>query len=462
MHSCPSPTSCTSATAAPTAGAAATAAAASRRRNGPSDSTPEHTHSTHWNSTHDDGQSSLSGTSPGAAIHENDKPSVSSTTRAANQHDRGHDGDGSAEVHATDSRHGLPNLLSVFNCQGLLPRIVPNKVPYISDLLHDNNHLFMALTETWLHDHKDAELYTEGYKFFRQDRSRTRRGRGRNSGGVAAYVREDIAVTMEPVINYSSGFKEILGLHSKVLNFLVIVIYRQPDDIAGGHCSTGIHLKQALGKVSDVLSAVYGRILETVLCGDFNFPHADWTNGTVRSGALKEERVMTEDLAELAEEFFRFQQIHEATHRKGNILDLLFSNNPQFIHSYKPVETMYSEHSIVECATKYHPSNIQEAKKQKKYSPAASQLEKLNFFSEDADWMGLNNELKDHNWSEEFRSGDPDSMLRCFIDVCSAAASEYIPGRKAFRKTSMKSRIPREILQKATYQFPTVQDHFRS
>ena len=105
---------------------------------------------------------------------------------------------------------------------------------------------------------------------------------------------------------------------------------------------------------------------------------------------------------------------------------------------------MYSDHSIVECATKYHPSNVQEAKKQKKYSPAASQFEKLNFFSEDADWMRLNDELKDHNWSQEFQSDDPDSMLRCFIDVCSAAASEYIPERKAFSKTSIKSRIPRE------------------
>ena len=109
---------------------------------------------------------------------------------------------------------------------------------------------------------------------------------------------------------------------------------------------------------------------------------------------------MTEDFAEQAEEFFLFQQIHEATHRKGNILDLLFTNNPQYIHSYKPVGTIYSDHSIVECTTKYHTSSVQEAKKQKEYSPAASQFEKLNFFSEDADWMGLNNELKDHNWSQ--------------------------------------------------------------
>ena len=113
---------------------------------------------------------------------------------------------------------------------------------------------------------------------------------------------------------------------------------------------------------------------------------------------------MTEDFAEQAEEFFLFQQIHEATHRKGNILDLLFTNNPQYIHSYKPVGTIYSDHSIVECTTKYHTSSVQEAKKQKEYSPAASQFEKLNFFSEYADWMGLNNELKDHNWSQEFRS----------------------------------------------------------
>ena len=49
---------------------------------------------------------------------------------------------------------------SVFNVQGLKPRTVHSKVPYLNDLLHQGNQLFIALSETWLRDHRDAEVRT--------------------------------------------------------------------------------------------------------------------------------------------------------------------------------------------------------------------------------------------------------------------------------------------------------------
>ena len=96
----------------------------------------------------------------------------------------------------------------------------------------------MALTETWLYNHKDAELYIEGYKLFRADRKRQKRARGRFSGGVGCYVRLDIASTMEIVVNFSNGVVELLSLYSQVHNLYITTIYRQPDDIAGNHRST--------------------------------------------------------------------------------------------------------------------------------------------------------------------------------------------------------------------------------
>ena len=38
---------------------------------------------------------------------------------------------------------------SYFNVQGLAPQTKPSKVPFISDQLHNNNQLFIGLTETW-------------------------------------------------------------------------------------------------------------------------------------------------------------------------------------------------------------------------------------------------------------------------------------------------------------------------
>ena len=50
--------------------------------------------------------------------------------------------------------------------------MVPSKVPFIQDLLREENQLFIALTETWLNEHKNAELLINGYTLFCQDRKR--------------------------------------------------------------------------------------------------------------------------------------------------------------------------------------------------------------------------------------------------------------------------------------------------
>ena len=46
------------------------------------------------------------------------------------------------------------NCFSVWNCRRLKPLTVPSKVPFIQDLLREENQLFIALTETWLNDIK--------------------------------------------------------------------------------------------------------------------------------------------------------------------------------------------------------------------------------------------------------------------------------------------------------------------
>ena len=141
----------------------------------------------------------------------------------------------STHVHAIPTRRHEQSLncFSIWNCRGLKPRTVPSKVPYIQDLVRDQNQLFMALTETWLCEHVDAELTVEGYTLFRQDRKRQKKRKGRDSGGVAVYVRDDLAADMVTVASYSNGVIEFLGLYSKTKNLLLLVMYRQPDDIIG-------------------------------------------------------------------------------------------------------------------------------------------------------------------------------------------------------------------------------------
>ena len=61
-----------------------------------------------------------------------------------------------SDVH-TDAAQSIPNIKSfiVLNIQGLKPRSVPSTLLCIQGLLKTDNQLFIALTETWLREHKD-------------------------------------------------------------------------------------------------------------------------------------------------------------------------------------------------------------------------------------------------------------------------------------------------------------------
>ena len=109
-----------------------------------------------------------------------------------------------------------------------------------------------ATHKTWVREHNDAELHVEDYTLFRQDRQLLNRGRGRESGSVAVYLRDDMAADVEPVIGFSNGVNAILGLYSKSKSLLLVVIYRQTDDIVVGHRSTHTEFSQVLIKFTDV------------------------------------------------------------------------------------------------------------------------------------------------------------------------------------------------------------------
>ena len=224
---------------------------------------------------------------------------------------------------------------SVFNVHGLKPNTVPSKVPYVSDLLVEKNQLFIALTETWLHNHKDAELHIDGYKLFRGDRERKRKTtRGRFSGGVGCYVRLDLACTMEVMINFSNGVVELLGLYSHAKNVYIAVIYRQPDDRVGNNRSTEKEFLAAIKRLYSSLSGLPNPAPNVLLCGDFNIPHASWPDGSPSTGSSSMEKEILECVSDLSNNHFLTQHITTPTHVDGGTLDLLFCNNNSIFHSY--------------------------------------------------------------------------------------------------------------------------------
>ena len=136
----------------------------------------------------------------------------------------------------------------------------------------------------------------------------------RDGGGVALYINDTDAITSEVILTFSSGVIEALGVHIKPRNLVVIVVYRQPDDPIGGHRSGSKEFSTLLNNVNSVITNLNSPTPDIILCGDFNLPHFNWSSGTSRAGATREEQLMGQDINALANEHFMTQVIDESTH----------------------------------------------------------------------------------------------------------------------------------------------------
>lgn len=267
---------------------------------------------------------------------------------------------------------------------------------------------------------------------------------------MALYLREDLAATAEPIINFSNSVVEVLGLHIKAEDLVLIVIYRQPDDPAGGHRSTSCEFRQALRKIESALESLPSPSPDVIMCGDFNLPHVLWPEGVVKPGATKEERIMTQELISVVNEHYLFQQIMYPTHRCGNILDLCFSNNPGLLHSHQCTSTIFSDHHIVECYTAYTKTTSQSSNRQPQTSDGpGSVFDTLNFMSDDVDWDSLERELHSFDWDSAFSLMNPNQMLHSFLETCCSISQKHVPLRKqSDRKVSKIPRARRILMRR--------------
>ena len=312
----------------------------------------------------------------------------------------------------------------------------------------EKKQLFVALSETWLADHRDEEVNIPGYIIFRSDRSRKKSRRGRCSGGVALFVREDIGATMEVTLKYSNGVNEGIITYSKKENLALVVVYRQPDDSRNGHPSTSKEFKELLVNLGSKLLEIKGKQPDILVCGDFNLPHVDWPSVEVKGPSTNDEKEMLEDLKDFMNVLFLQQIITTPTHKDGNVLDLLMTNNSSLVHSYECVPTArnISHHSIVEVAVKYEADNNDSPR-----TELGGTLDDFNFFDENIDWDEINMILSDHDWVMEFKDLKPSQQLERFLHVCQEICETCVPKKKTkpFR-SNVASRERKILMRKRT------------
>ena len=171
----------------------------------------------------------------------------------------------------------------------------------------------------------------------------------------------------------------------------------------------------------------------------------DWNNAECWPGAsrVREEQKMVNALYSFAVDNILVQQIEQPTHRNGNTLDCLFTNNSDLVHSYTSTYSGQTDHKVVEVRSHYKTEALSLEETSGKREPTGNNASfiDLNFFSDDIDWTGLNATLKDYDWSLGFKCLNPNDTFIKFLSVCLSVATEYVPQRRCPRKSGC--RIPR-------------------
>ena len=253
---------------------------------------------------------------------------------------------------------------------------------------------------------------------------------------MVIYLKSTLAADV--VFEYSSGVIEALCLKINVLNLILCVVYRPPDNSAGGHRSTAEHFGDFTKKLSDELLAQPSPMPNIVIGGDLNLPHASWPSGAATHGANPDERNMLDLVSELSSQHFLTQISNEATHQAGNILDLLLTNCPDHFLSCEVTPTApISSHHMVQFSTLFHASNrvVYEEK------TPTSAFDQVNIFSEDVNWPAIRSSLGNVEWTEELANLSTSEMLLEVVRRCESLALEHVPPK--IRRKGKYLRIPR-------------------
>ena len=295
---------------------------------------------------------------------------------------------------------------------------------------------------------KQAELWVEGYKLYRSDRKRAKSSkRGRDSGGVAFYIRNDIAQSTSILMQFSNGVVEALCLYSEKENLILACIYRQPDDSTNGHTSLNREFKEMLVSLKQCISGIGPLIPDIIIGGDFNLPRISWNDGvaTFLQGCPKAIKELNHSLHDCCNDLFLKQVVEHATHKDGNVLDLILTNNTDLVHELNINDTLLSitHHKIIQVSTSYKTKC--KLHKNRKVPPLTSLFQKFNFHSNTISWEDVACELNDYSWEAEFQEKTPDEMLKLLYDLCLEVAEKHVPKRNL---NSVKKRKNNPMKQK--------------
>ena len=235
------------------------------------------------------------------------------------------------------------------NIRGLVPGLRRDKMTFIQELADEMKSDYIIITETHLRKEQDeSESKLRGWIETRSDRNQ------RSHGGVITYTRDYIALSDQ--LSFSNGHVDLACCFLSQDNTAIVNFYRPPD------CPTKLFL-EAIEKVEDWMKALelkLGKVPNIVFSGDFNLPDLkSWSQeDCIKASANLKARIENnakigierEQVAKMIEvmEKNAFSQEIKTPTREGNILDLVFCNNDDYIENIETIENVaMSDHKFI-------------------------------------------------------------------------------------------------------------------
>lgn len=229
--------------------------------------------------------------------------------------------------------------MSMFNARSLV-----NKVQDLHCLLASHRYDVVCVTETWLRDDVDDCILIGGteYSIYRKDRC------DRVGGGVCVFVNNRTVKSVRVSVQQIYVDLELLAIDvfSDTGKFRLVVCYRPPTS-----SETDIAAVAYTKLLCDCIESLNTPNSTLLLCGDLNFPKIKWSNA---NHILSNINTCSGLFLNLYYKYAFKQFVEEATRishqntRNGSILDVIFSNDSNFVYNVDVVEPFStSDHCIV-------------------------------------------------------------------------------------------------------------------
>ena len=319
--------------------------------------------------------------------------------------------------------------------------------------------MFIGVTETWLHDGVcDAEVSHSfpGYSVLRCDRAG-----GRQGGGVALYLREDLTgdtLASHAQVHPQRGGSvcELLIVHIHQLDTVVCLVYRPPDtrleEFAG-----------LLQVIDNTLSQLASPTPTIILMGDFNLPKTciswKWSDGGIlvplvaghrdeETAGGKQDRLQAQQLIDLSSKFCLLQEVDKPTHIV-ELLDLVFTNNCDLVCSTEVEDwPAFTDHRLVICHSNYNFRKNESVQEEQYLCDTGRRYSALDFHK--APWAEVKSELELINWDKmkELALTSPASALSEFHHQVLSVLEKLVPVKRKKGKGKPKIHRMRRLLWK--------------